>query len=153
MAKNKLPTKADAITVRLNPKTKFALELAARRQRRTLSAIVEEFIYQGLCSDTTFWSDSSSTSVIVNKIWDPDECERFINLALSYPELLDYTEELMWKAINESEIFFTKSNAANLLKGIGQKKKAMKLPLIRKHWELIKQIGTGIKTFSDIPIE
>ena len=37
-----------------------------------------------------------------NWLWDMEEPERFVSLAITYPELLTYEEQETWKLLNES---------------------------------------------------
>lgn len=99
--------RSETVTVRLDPKLRYLAELAARKQRRTLSSFIEWAIedslhrvelYQG----SGYNSDHSiKVHDEINKLWDVDEADRFCNLALSYPELLTHEEQRLWKLIQE----------------------------------------------------
>jgi hypothetical protein len=138
------PTKAEAVTVRLNPKAKFGLELSARRQRRTISAVVESFIEKGLEEDEA-GIFSASTESILNEIWDPEECECFLNLAIHYPELMTHEEHLIWKAIRENPVFHKRAGI------LADEKDKYNLDAIREHWELLNDIAAGNKDFTALP--
>jgi hypothetical protein len=103
-------SRSETVTVRLDPKLRYLAELAARKQRRTLSSFIEWAIedslnrveiYQG----SGYNSDPSLTvHDEINKLWDVDEADRFCKLAMSYPELLTHEEQRLWKLIKELDM-------------------------------------------------
>src|SRR5438445_7943906 len=82
--------RSETVTVRLDPKLRYLAELAARKQRRTVSSFIEWAIEAAL--DQVFireWPDGGKTiSGASEALWDVDEADRFAKLALSYPEML-----------------------------------------------------------------
>lgn len=75
--------KNTSITVRLDPKTRYGLELIARQQHRNLSSVVNWIIYKAI---TITFPDLA-------KLWDVDELARLKKLKLHRPDLLSYDEE------------------------------------------------------------
>jgi hypothetical protein len=82
---------------------RYLAELAARKQRRTVSSLIEWAIERGLDA-VPLSSSAEDTSTIwkhSDVLWDVDEADRFVNVALRYPELLTH-EQTLWKLIREN---------------------------------------------------
>src|SRR5215831_5198048 len=82
--------RTETVTLRLDPKLRYLTELAARRQRRTVSSFIEWAIEHAL-SDVILGEDSHglvNVALAAYLLWDPHEADRFAKLALYYPELL-----------------------------------------------------------------
>src|SRR5262249_12464024 len=102
--------RSETVTVRLDPKLRYLAELAARKQRRTLSSFIEwaiedslqrVYVEEGrdLQSQTPY---QLSLAQVAFEMWDVDEAERFVRLALRYPDLLTYEEQVLWKLMQEN---------------------------------------------------
>jgi len=85
--------KTASMTVRLDPKLKYGLEILARKQYRNLSSLVEWALNKAL-------QDKQEGLPFLNQIWDVDEADRFIKLAEHSPELLTFDEQKLWKLID-----------------------------------------------------
>jgi len=102
--------KGETITIRVPPKTKFALELAARRKHSSISSVVLNLIepfLRGQESGLMVFKDSATNMgqerVFVHELaWDPYEPDRLVKLALADESLLTYDEELRWKVIKDN---------------------------------------------------
>jgi hypothetical protein len=92
-------SRSEVVTIRLDPKLRYLAELAARKQRRTLSSFVEWAIEQSL-SEVEF-TENSSVADNAMALWDVDECDRFVKLALRDESLLNYDEQVLWKRLQE----------------------------------------------------
>ena len=100
--------RTETVTVRLDPKTRYLAELAARKQRRTLSSFIEWAIEENLRSiglseeygEENYPSRSLASEATV--LWDVDEADRFAKLALRYPHMLTHDEQVLWKLIREN---------------------------------------------------
>src|SRR2546429_5741595 len=101
--------RSETVTIRLDPKLRYLTELAARKQRRTVSSFIEWAIesaldriilresydnYHGGTVEETL-GDQSET------LWDIDDADRLAKLGLHYPELLTHDEQILWKLIRE----------------------------------------------------
>ncbi len=93
-------SRSEIVTVRLDPKLRYLAELAARKQRRTLSSFVEWAVERGLES-VTAGEGSPSLWDEADALWDVDESDRFVKLALRHPDLLTHDELVLWKVIRE----------------------------------------------------
>lgn len=117
-------SRSETVSVRLDPKLKFAADLAARKHRRTLSSLIElaiekitkaTIIYQlVILSEGT---EETTAYDVMEEVYDPEEADRLVKLADRYKNCLTHDEEVMWKLIHEKDELWTdfnKSNVANL---------------------------------------
>jgi hypothetical protein len=101
-------TRTETVTVRLDPKLRYLAELAARKQRRTLSSYIEWAIEDSLRAVMLYQGegyngdDSRSVADEASSLWDVDDAERFMRLAINYPELLTHEEQQIWKLLSDS---------------------------------------------------
>jgi hypothetical protein len=102
------PVRTETVTVRLDPKLRYLAELAARKQRRTVSSFIEWAVAKSLESVNVYegsgYNGDQSTSFdqAASGLWDVDESERFVKLALQFPELLTHEEQERWKMLLDS---------------------------------------------------
>ncbi len=101
-------SRSETVSVRLDPKLRYLAELAARKQRRTLSSYIEWAVEESLRDvilhvGTGYNGDENlSVSDESRRLWDVDESERFIKLAIAYPDLLTHEEQERWKMVGDS---------------------------------------------------
>ncbi|MBF0186193.1 MAG: hypothetical protein HQM06_17635 [Magnetococcales bacterium] len=100
-------SRSETVTVRLDPRLRYMAEMAARKQRRTLSSFIEwaveesinrTIIYEGSGQDG---DESKTFAEVADKLWDVDEVERLARLAILHPDLLTYDEQKVWKIIKD----------------------------------------------------
>ena len=101
-----LAKRTEMVAVRLVPKLKYAAEIAARSQRRTVSSLVEVAVANYLPTlsvavPTEGGEQPIKLMTLMESLWDPDDSDRFVKLAKNQRWLLDNEEELRWKAIRE----------------------------------------------------
>lgn len=127
-------SRTETVTVRLDPKLKFGAEMAARKQRRTLSSFIEWAVEEALSQVTVKSRECEAWSAadLMNEVWDTDEPDRFVNLAQRFPDLLTHEEQIMWKIIREEPWYWHTEGAS--------------LELIRLDWESIKAMAHGDDT-------
>jgi uncharacterized protein (DUF1778 family) len=137
--------RTETVTLRLDPRLRYLTELAARRQRRTVSSFIEWAIEHAL-SDVILGEDARglvNVDLAAFLLWDPHEADRFAKLALYYPELLTYDEEVLWKLIWECEVLWHDDFEAR--RGLPPKEKDARLLYLelRTHWEVLKKVAAG----------
>jgi hypothetical protein len=104
-------TRSKVVGVRLDPKLRYLAEIAARKQRRTLSSFIEWAIEDSLSRVELYHGsgyngdDSITLEQEVKRLWDVDDAERFARLAILYPELLAVEEQERWKLLSDSLLF------------------------------------------------
>lgn len=104
--------RTETVTVRLDPKLNYLCELAARAQRRTKSSFIEWAIADSLGAvslpEVTAMGDPYDESRDVtlrekaSHLWQVDEPDRTVALALIAPALLNHEEQLIWRLVREN---------------------------------------------------
>ena len=141
------------VTVRLDLKLRYLAELAARKQRRTLSSYIEWAIEDSLKSVLLYThsghpGDPDVTVSVADeaaRLWDVDDAERFVRLAIHYPDLLSHQEQEVWKLVQDSHLLLP---AQQRRSGRVQWDRAVLeddvFPVIRRRWPaLIAAYATG----------
>ena len=93
-------SRSETVTVRLDPKLRYLAELAARKQRRTVSSFVEWAVEKAL--EQVYLDEHTSIDNATPALWDVDDPDRFAKLALTYNYLLTHEEQVLWKVICET---------------------------------------------------
>ena len=96
--------RSETVTVRLDPRLRYLAELASRKQRRTVSSFIEWAIETSL--GHVEMSEDSTLASEANFLWDVNEAERFVMLALFHPYLLDHHQQLLWSLIRNTPFFW-----------------------------------------------
>lgn len=133
------------ITLRLDGKTKFTLELLSRSQHRSITAVVgwlaQEEAKRGLLT-----ADGES---MVDRLWSVNEWERILRLSVVAPELMNFREEEILNVIKTEPRLWTSEQDA-WLKLIGRtdvqfEKGAMfpNLMFIGMAWDMIVDVADG----------
>lgn len=132
--------RTETVSVRLDPKLRYLAELAARKQRRTLSSYIEWAVEKSLKDVVLREGERHDEDITVEDaavtLWDVDESERFIRLATSYPELLNHEEQERWKMLldsgllgpaklrnNNGSIWWNRATLEDVV-----------YPVVRRHW-------------------
>lgn len=93
--------KTEVITLRLNTKVKFGLELAARLGNRSVAQTVEMSIANllyGKDGELPRYKDEVISSLI-ERLWSPHRGQRLLKMVLYAPDLLSPDEELVWNKL------------------------------------------------------
>lgn len=102
MARKKVlatPTKTESINVRLDPKLRYGLELLMRKQRRSITSVVEWALEKAIRDPKDgLYEDNES---LLQKLWDVDSKDRLLLLAKYKPGLLTFEEEKYLKKEKE----------------------------------------------------
>lgn len=111
MSKPKQPRK-ELTSLRLEPQVKYLAEIASRVQRRSLTNfiewVLEESIKNMTLRDDPY--DDRTLGDLSFLLWDINESERLIKLALIAPELLSYEEQLIFKVLTHTPYKFINFN-------------------------------------------
>ena len=160
-------SRSETVTVRLDPKLRYLAELAARKQRRTLSSYIEWAIEKSLSEVVlrTVYSgedleDEEKTTLADEAagLWDVDPAERFARLAMAHQSLLTHDDQVLWKHIEDSGLLKQgwippSRDGVHTVPGRPDWKwlKSVGFPLLRDHWETFSQIATGRLDRSHLP--
>ena len=144
--------RTQTVTLRLDPRLRYLTDLAARTQRRTTSGFIEWAIESALHLIVLKPGADSSTTLAdeASSLWDIEEADRFVMLAIKYPHLLTHDEQVVWKLISENlafwkEVYKNDPTRPNLHLG------SIDLKVLRVHWEELKSISEGKGDPSSIP--
>jgi hypothetical protein len=135
-------SRSEIVTVRMDPQLHYLAELAARKHRRTLSSFIEWAVQQSFKTVELYVSHSQddhvsggSLSEVASKLWDVDKSERFVRLAILYPDLLTHEEQERWRMLTDSQLLSPATRRQNghrvwdwsLLEDLV-------FPTLRRHW-------------------
>src|SRR3989338_9210503 len=116
-------SRSEILQFRLDPRTRFALELMAKCENRTVSSYIEKLVNQAMRvesieiqksyeTDEEALNDTSETDYeamtvheALKKLWHIDEAHRFINTAFYAAYLFSYEEEVMWDFIKRASYY------------------------------------------------
>jgi hypothetical protein len=84
------------VGVRLDPRLRYLVELAARKQRRSVSTFIDSALRDSL-KRMSLVEDGPSLAEEAASLWDVDAAVRFARLAEAHPDLLTYDEQVEWK--------------------------------------------------------
>lgn len=126
-------TRKEATSVRLEPKIKYLVEIAARIQRRSVTNYIEWALEESLKSiDISLDDNKSNLFDFSDRIWNTDEASRFAVLAENFPELLTFDEQRIIDNIRSSfaHVFLLDPENPTI-------KNNIRIPALRGNWELI----------------
>ncbi len=88
------------VGVRLDPQLKYAAELAARTQRRSLSSFIEWAVQEAI-DRVSVKGGGQTAKEIMPLVWDVSPSTRLVKLAIYFAGLLTYDEQVLWHLIRE----------------------------------------------------
>lgn len=150
-------TRSETVTVRLDPKLRYLAELAALKQRRTLSSFIEWAIEDSLSRvylREGGYNNDPDTSVAdaSTSLWDVDDADRFAKLALSYPDLLTHEEQKRWKLIRENGYLWKGSYSKNGGKWTWRvEEDSLCFDRLREHWDHFCAVARGEAARDTLP--
>lgn len=153
-------TRSETVTVRLDPKLRYLAELAARKQRRTVSSFIEWAIEDALNrvmlrEAVDGFSNDSGTSVAsaAQNLWDVDEADRFAKLAFNYPDLLTHEEQILWKLVRENGYLWRGKyrGSDNKWSWEAHDELSLNLKRLREHWSNFIAVAKGEGEKSGLP--
>lgn len=143
MAKNKPnqgARKTESLTLRMDPKIKFLIEVISRVRRQSITGVVEAAMEETAFDLEVPYFDEGKVEAhalgaIFSEIWSTDESELFINMCFHLPTLMTYEEQRLWETIKISPAFHDKPSATVVtdwkIDGVGKLDKGM----IRMFWQ------------------
>jgi hypothetical protein len=149
-------SRSETVTVRLDQRLKYLAELAARKQRRTLSSFIEWAIEESL--GTVFLTDADmerdvSLKKLAADLWDCDTPDRFAKLAIFYPEMLTHTEQVLWKLVRENGAlwngWFRKDTGWYVWE---LKVDALRYDKLREFWDRFNKVARGELPRDTLPL-
>ncbi|EGH00972.1 hypothetical protein PSYAE_03197 [Pseudomonas amygdali pv. aesculi str. 0893_23] len=109
-----------SVSLRVDPAIKYAIDIAARIQKRTVTGVVEWSVERALADvkmpvDFMVMNDQfkpempepqSVMEAVKERLWSPDDATRLVRLAFECPSLLTFEEGLIWESIRLSPPFW-----------------------------------------------
>lgn len=152
--------RSETMTMRLDPKLNFLVEMAGRAQRRTKSSYAEWAVEQGLSQTwvpgAADWNGQpQSIADLADRLWDVDEADRLAKLAFHAPTLMTHDEQVIWKVIINHHDFWKGKWAqmgpfAEEWKWTVQESSLL-FDRVRDEFELIKRVASGDAKASELP--
>lgn len=152
--------RSETVTVRLDPKLRYLAELAARKQRRTVSSFIEWAVEESL-SHVNLREESGdsrddyqraiSIAGMADGLWDIDEADRLAKLALQFPELLNHEEQVLWKLVRENGLVWRGRYDAQDEWTWKVEHGSLIFGRLREHWEKFKAVAEGEADRSTLP--
>jgi len=136
-------SRSEVITVRLDPKLKFAAELASRKHRRTLSSFIEWAVGEALDNVVLDAESQVTGRHALREVWDPDEADRFVKLATTYPDLMNHEEERLWKCIRSYQHIWMLRKQYDKGLDVEKNPREICLDALREHFDDFKLMACG----------
>ncbi len=101
------------VGVRLDPQLKYAAELAARTQRRSLSSFIEWAVQEAI-DRVSVKGGGRTAREIMPLVWDVSPSTRLVKLAIYFAGLLTYDEQVLWHLIREHPALWRRKRGIEL---------------------------------------
>ncbi|MEY4683542.1 MAG: hypothetical protein RLZ25_1, partial [Pseudomonadota bacterium] len=135
--------KTAGLNLRMSPRCKFNLELLSRKQRRSISSVIEDMATAAM---------NSTMPGIAEKLWAPDDAGRVINMAIHSPDLLTHDEELIVNTIIHEPLLWDADFGALVDRRIEEERDfapweiafrggLLDMRLVRLHWPTIVSVA------------
>lgn len=153
--------RSETVTVRLDSKLNYLCELAARAQRRTKSSFIEWAVAEALgavnlpeVQEQTEFDDYRSVTIKerASKLWQVDEPDRVIALALHAPALLNHEEQIIWRIVREcGSVWKGAYSKQNQEWTWSVSEQSLICDRLREHWHTFVAVARGEKPSTDLP--
>jgi hypothetical protein len=138
--------RSEVATLRLDPRLRYFIELAARKQRRTVSSYLEWAAEESLDRIRLTDSEGSPHSMAdeMGQLWDVDKVERFVRLAFRHPDLLDHHQQMLWKLIKENQYVWPRQRGEQPVANLNVER-------LRALWDRFVAVANGKAARSVLP--
>lgn len=149
--------RSETVTLRLDPKLRYLMELGARKQRRTVSSFIEWAIERALNNvilrEHVRGSEAPDVTLSeeATKLWDVDEADRIAKLGLYYPELLTHDEQVLWKLVQETDYFWRGHKNEQGHPAWTNTPETLYFERVRASWETLQQVAAGERDRASLP--
>lgn len=114
-SKKPKPTRSETLGLRLDPRLKFALELASRDQRRSISGTVEwcvERVLKEIHADDVALQGNWTFYDLTHRLYDVDPNCQLANICAWAPRLATYEELQKYRVMHMTQGLWTNPKAA-----------------------------------------
>lgn len=145
-------SRSETVTVRLDPKLRYLAELAARRQRRTVSSYIEWAIEDSLKHLSLDLNGNGVLADEAEALWDVDDADRFARLAMRHPDLLTHDEQVLWKLVRENGLIW-RGNFSGVDKEWTWtvREESLNFDRLRQCWPTFCAVAEGSASTKDLP--
>ena len=148
--------RSETVSVRLDARLRYIAELAARKQRRTVSSFIEWAIEETLkvtnLTEETDFDGKRSFWEAASQLWDVSDSDRFAKLAFNYPDLLTYEEQVLWKLIRENGLLWRGSYSGPNNQWVWEvEKRNFAYNKLREHWDTFVKVAQEELDHSKLP--
>ncbi|MHC6224031.1 hypothetical protein ACYU03_04525 [Pseudomonas sp. X10] len=162
MSKNKPnqgARKTEALTLRLDPKVRFLIDLLARQKRQSITGVIESAIETYATNfhiEADLWSEEDgeektqlvSMYKLSKELYTTDDSFRFMMLVWHCPRLLSYEELRLKETIYSSEFFWDEYPESV------KPTEDIHTDLLREHWvSLLKHVDEHKSSPTVVPYE
>lgn len=130
--------KTEVLQVRLDPLSRFTVEVAAKLCNKSVSSYIEAalrlYLKELHIPDPDDEEDEIDIRLLCKQIWSPDDATKFVNTAQNANYLLSDDEKAKWKFIDKEDCFW---------KYVGENRKKLNLDLIKASWELFEDFESN----------
>ena len=149
----------ETVTVRLDPRLRYLAELAARKQRRTLSSYIEWAVEESLLhvflreegGGPDDFERAISVAAMADGLWDVDDADRLAKLALQFHELLTHEEQVLWKLVRENGLIWKGQYDKNGDWTWRVDSNSLIFPRLREHWATFVGVASNELDRSSLP--
>lgn len=145
--KSKKNTTSVNLSLRLDPRSKYLIDLLARQQKRTITGVIE-WAVERAGTEAIFDNENGLNFLeVIDSLWSTDESMRLANLAQARPDLLDYDELRIWETIKASPDFWYKNDWGNT---------SLDTTTLQEHWDSLLEhveqhrLSRAVKPYSVI---
>ena len=149
--------RTETVTIRLDPKTNYLAELAARIQRRTKSSFIESAVAQAIDAQPLLPRDPDTATLgeRAERLWHVRDHERLISLVEHAPHLMNYEEQQIWALIVENSNFWLgryrdrKDGTEEFQWTVDPS--SLRREIVAEHWDTLIKVANGSLPKSDLP--
>ncbi len=144
----RLGNRTDAMTMRVEPENRYFAEIGARAYRTTVSGFIDIVLSEAFAKVELDTVDGKKMlKGLRSKLWDVDEEDRLVKLALTCPDLLNYNEQKIWKLIRETAVFWKGRWYNNQMDEVewSVDLEHIRWQMVRRHWNLLQAIANGLE--------
>lgn len=146
-----------SVSLRIDPRIKYGIDLAARIQKRTVTGVVEWAVEKALADidmpQSALQEQDSKVdgndlaSRLDETLWSTNEGVRLVLLASRYPSLLTYDEAIIWESMKLSPPFWKSlpKSAEDCTPG-----ENLRLEVVSECWDRFVELVSSKKEASSI---
>jgi hypothetical protein len=141
------------VTVAFDEKTRYTLEIAARKEHRTVSNFINEAVLSYIPTMTiTECNERTPLSQIIEEIWSPFAATRFVLQADRLSTSLTFEEEILWKIIQSDNSLWNTGPHGEEISRDGNAEIGIRHEYLRERWEELKAKAKEIAAQESEPI-